>query len=759
MKKPFHLFMTLGLTSVTAQILLMRELVVVFYGNELSLGIMLGSWLFWVGIGSLAAGKLLPRLAVFGKTNTLALLQAGLGILCVITLLGVRLLPALLQRGTAGEIVGYLPIAVSSFLLLAPVCLLAGFLFAAFCHSWDDGGAASITSVYLFEGLGAATGGILFSFLLVRYFEPVHVALLLLIINLAAAASLLALRRAPALLTGAFSVLALALAALAPLKLGPQLTQQSLRWLWRGLHIVDSRDSAYGNVAFIEDGEQKSLYENGLLMFSYPDRLAAEESVHFALLSHPVPKRVLLIGGGAGGSLGEVLKHPVEHVDYLELDPLIITMVRAHFPAEARKALSDARVSVHNIDGRLFLSQTSRRYDVILIDLPDPYTAQLNRFYTLEFFRLCKQRLAVGGILSFRISSSEDYFSPELRQFLGCINTTLRAVFPDVAVVPGDTNIFLASSSPRQLTVDADWFIERLAQRGIKDKLLFIREYYLPFRLSQERLQTLSAALSVTGAEVNTDLTPVCFYYDAVLWSKQFKDYSSRILSTLSRISPGAVFAGVGFLVAIGVLFAAFSPRKWGPRSLLFAVGATGFTQITVEVVALLGFQVMQGYVYQKIALIVAACMLGLSLGSAIMGRKLASSGATPLMLLVIQALVFLCPLLLLAALLLMSGGKNEFLNASQADVIFPLMALLTGIVGGMQFPLANALWLQEMPGVARAAGLTYGTDLFGSCLGALFVTTILIPLYGVPFACVIAAALGLSSVLFLLVGSYRNRA
>jgi spermidine synthase len=754
MKKPYHLFILLGFTSMVSQILLMRELVVVFYGNELTLGIILGGWLFWAGLGSLLAGILLPRLPVFSRVAVVMLLQATLAFMPGVTLLGARALPSLLLRNTAGEIVGYVPIFISSFLLLAPVCLLLGFLFTLFCHRWSGQRAASsISAVYFFEGLGAAAGGMLFAFVLVRFFEPIESVLVLLVLNLAAAVPLLAANRRsiPAAAGGALILLAAAGASLAGL--ADKLNAQSLRWLWRELNVVESRTSIYGNVTYVEDEEQKSLYENGLLLFSYPDRFSAEESVHFALLEHPNPKRVLLIGGGAGGGLTEVLRHPVERVDYLELDPLIIEIARNHFPPEVKNVLDDPRVEVHNTDGRLFLKQTSQAYDIILLNLPDPYTAQLNRFYTREFFQICKNKLASGGVFSFRISSAENYISPELQDFLGCIHGTLNDIFPHIKVVPGEADIFLASMSSGMLTLDPAVLIDRLAERNIQNDLLFVREYYLPFRLSPERLQTLATALSVDVARRNTDLAPVCYYYDAVLWSKQFKDFSSRALASFARIPFYLPLAAIGILFAAGAIIQSVFPKQWGHTSILVAVGATGFAEITVEVVTLLAFQALHGYVYHKIAVIVTCFMAGLALGAAVTGRVADSQRPRKRLFLLVQAMVCLYPLLLLGALVLMTGEEFSVSMWSfpvSAGAAFPVMAFTAGLVGGLQFPLANALWLSEKPGAARAAGYTYGVDLFGSCLGAFLTTAFLIPIFGIPFACVFAGVMNLGSLALL---------
>src|ERR1039458_5428686 len=73
----------------------------------------------------------------------------------------------------------------------------------------------------------------------------------------------------------------------------------------------------YGNLAVTETGTLRSIYDNGAMLANVPDENAAEEEVHYALLEHPAPRNVLLIGGGVNGSIAQALKHPsIERIDY-----------------------------------------------------------------------------------------------------------------------------------------------------------------------------------------------------------------------------------------------------------------------------------------------------------------------------------------------------------------------------------------------------------------------------------------------------------
>jgi spermidine synthase len=140
------------------------------------------------------------------------------------------------------------------------------------------------------------------------------------------------------------------------------------------------------------------------------------------------------------------------------------------------------------------------------------------------------------------------------------------------------------------------------------------------------------------------------------------------------------------------------------------------------------------------------------------MRRIIERGGGGWRLLLLIQAVVCLYPMLLLGALVVFSRGGSMGEGATaialQAQVAFSMLAFIAGAVGGLQFPLANALRLAEVPGAARAAGYTYAVDLLGSCLGALVATALLIPVFGIPFACLVASVLNVGSFLLLLLCS-----
>ena len=531
--------MLIGFTAVIAQIVLMRELMVVFCGNEMSLGLMLASWLLWTAIGSSGLGRLASRSPQ--PRRLMAVLEVIVALTFPLAIYLARASKGAFQS-VPGEILGPGPMILTSLVVLSLFCLLSGGLFAVgsrlFAQEAGTSTLAGTSNVYLLEALGSGLGGILASLLLIRYFTSFQIAALLCLLNFLGAASLairsVRRRRAAGLaLVGVFAFLVFPFGC-------PWLEKTSLKRLWSGFELVAARNSVYGNLAVVQTEGTRSLFENGLVAFNAPDPAAAEEAVHFALLQHPAPKSLLLIGGGVNGSLSQALQHPsLERIDYVELDPSVLDLAQEYFPAAWAPLRADPRVHVHNTDGRLFLRTTDLKFDVLIVNLPDPQTAQLNRFYTLEFFQEVASKLTPAGVFSFQLKASEDYISPDLAEFLRCIDNTLRQVFPEVATIPGDSVHFFAAARAGSLTNDSQELIARLRARHIRTS--YVREYYLPYRMMPDRVLDLESQIRPDAdTRTNRDFAPVAYYFDVALWSTRFNTAYRRVFQTMAAVRFGS---------------------------------------------------------------------------------------------------------------------------------------------------------------------------------------------------------------------------
>jgi len=725
-----------GASGLAAQTMFMRELVVAFYGNELTTGFLLGVWLLGTSFGSGVLGRLTGRTR--HPTRLLALLLLLSAVLMPVSLVLIRLSPPIFGR-TPGEISDLSSMFLAPLFWVFPLCALLGWIFAAGVRAAEAAEKSSTAAegigwVYFVESIGASLGGIVVSFVLLRWLTTFQIVAISAFATSVAAAAVFGASN------GRRTRLAAALAGLAILVLLPKLDLPTLRVVWRGTDVVATGTSVYGQTVVTRLGESRSFYENGLLLFTYPDRLTAEESTHLPLLEHPDPKRVLLISGGLGGAVAEALKHPsVEQVDYTELDPVLFKLADAALPDSALKPLSDPRVRVHHVDGRRFLKHSRERYDVIVINLPDPHNVQVNRFYTEEFFREARAHLRSNGVLAFQVRSSENAINPELARFLRCLQQTLLRVFPSVVILPGNTNAYFASPSRDVLTDDPTILVQRLKKRHIQ--AMYVREYYLPYRLSKERREYLRECLaSVKETRVNKDFFPVAYYFDVVLWSTLF---SHRLRSALTFVQRhGTVLLGAAFtLLVFAFLVAAVRERRRRRSVVRTAVVATiltvGFAEISIEVLAIVAFQALFGYAYYELAVLVTAYMLGLTLGSLLSTRSLRK----------IRRPVGMATLVQLGILLLLAGFGVLVLFAAAVSATpvaqallklsLPLILLLAGALGGYQFPLANALFFGKRETAGEISGLLYGTDLAGSSLGALLTTAFFIPLAGLPWTLV----------------------
>jgi len=740
----FALFL-IGFLAIVGQIILIRELLVIFYGNELSTAIILASWLIWTSLGSATLGRIADNIS--NKDRIFRLVQLFLALLLPVSILAVRL-SKILWNIPVGEVVGLTTMMGISFGILAPFCFLSGFLFALGCslHSEATGGRGkSVGTVYLLEAIGSGVGGVAFTALFVHFFHHLQTAFAISALLILSSILLSLKRGRPSVwvsglaLIGLFVVLAFQ---------GQKWEMMSRGWEWKGYRLIDVEDTQYGNLAALSAEGQTSFFENGLWMFTYPDLLTAEESVQFALLEHPEPKRVLLVGGGISSSLAQILKHPtVSRIDYVELDPELIEMGRRILPREATKALDDPRVHLIHTDGRKHIKTTTSRYDVVIINLPDPMTAQLNRFYTVEFFQEVRRITVADGLLSLSITSSENIIGLTLAQLLNSLYRSMSTAYREVIILPGATARFFGSMHPGTLVSDPEVLVKRIKERHLS--LKYVREYYLLFNLSQERQDYFRGILDTArGIRINRDLSPSCYFYDIIHWSAQYTPRLKEIFLFIDRIESRWFILPVAVLTAL--LFA-FAWRKDGEKSLraplIYAVFVTGYSEMTINVVLILAFQILYGYVYYKIAILITAYMIGLILGSWHITPSVERIRKPMRILMPIQGGLAMYAILLLGIITLFHNSNPLSRISSMLEVGFPLLSLVAGYLGGLHFPLANGIYLTGKREVGKVASLIYGVDLAGSSAGALSAGIILLPVLGISDSLYLITALNLSAL------------
>jgi spermidine synthase len=359
--------------------------------------------------------------------------------------------------------------------------------------------------------------------------------------------------------------------------------------------------------------------------------------------------------------------------------------------------------------------------------------------------------------LAFSVSSAENYISPELQQFLGCLDQTLRRVFSNIGVIPGETNHFLATDRPEGVSLNPEAMLAQLRSRRIQTQ--FVREYYLPSRMSPERVAFLDEAIKgARRVRVNRDFNPIGYFYDMVLWSSHFQSGFRKLI----QVSSGLRFWHLTIppLVLLGLI-----PVLWRRKSnsasrlpVLLAMATTGFSEILFQVVTIIGFQVLYGYVYYKLGLILTSFMMGLVLGSWVINRRLSWLKDDLAAFIKIQAAVCVYPLILALVLVGLAALRTGPLSRLGLGGMFAFFPVVAGFIGGLQFPLANKICLRNQEKVGRTAGLIYGLDLLGSCGGAFLAGTLLIPVLGIFHTCLWVAMLNGCVFALLLITLWRVR-
>jgi len=695
-----------GLVSMLGQVVLLRELAVASFGIEL---VFLAGTACWLGAG--AAGALVPP-----RPGLWPALRVGLLALALLLPGEVAFLRA--ARSLFGDVPGaYLPLGrqlATAALGLMPAGALLGWLFRSGARAMAASGG-SLAAAYGWESLGGALGCAAATASFAAGVSNLALAMGGGTVAAASAAALVRERRGAAL---AFSAALLALLAAAP-ALDRRMTG------WSHPMLSHAEDTPYGRIALVEASGQLTVFENDALAWE-SEGTEAEGLVHpAALQARPAP-RVLVLQGGLYGIALEVLKHRPSRADVVEINGAMARALVPRLPPAARAALADPAVHVAIADPRAFLLAATERYDVILVGAGEPSSGQVNRLYTAEFFRGCASRLAPGGVLALRLPSLENRWTPGLVLRNGAIHAGLRSAFQDVLVLPGTTDVLLASQE--RLLRDPAELGARLRSRGIAARE--ITPESLRYLLTNDRAASVAQLLASSGAAPNTDERPVCYQQTALLWLGKLLGGAQD-----ARLpGRGAVVALLAGLAALAL--AARLSRRARPWAL---VAVASFASMALEGAAILRYQAWSGALFRDLGVLLTTFMLGLTAGAWLFARAGPPAPDPP------GRAWGLVPLLGLAIL---SAG---FAGMSRAGLGFGLVlgsAVLVGAGAAVAVVFGYASRMAPtVSGAGEMIGPLYAADLLGGCLGSLLAGGLLILVLGIDGTALAMAALAAVAV------------
>jgi spermidine synthase len=671
----------LGSTTIIAQLILLREFLTVFNGNELVIGLVLANWMILTGIGAYL-GKYQLRIK-----NAYSVIISGLLILSVLPFMITFLINFLKNIVfPIGAMISVFQIFFASFLLLIPFCLISGYLFTfiATCYS-EIRNQNEIGPVYGYESVGSVIGGLLCGLLFIFVFSSIESLLVLIILN-SLILFLIGLKQT--VKKRIWLPVLFAIPAFALLFFHPEKKIRS--WVYPNQEIEVSKDSPYGNIVITRREKMWSVYNNNVLLFDSENFMLNEEAVHFAMLQHPHPLNILLISGGLSGQIEELKKYKSVSIDYVEDNRWLLALMK-----DTLKKKTDESIHIYLTDPQRFIRNSIKMYDVAIMNLPGPSTMQSNRYYTFEFYKLLKQKLSRGAVFSFGIQAPPNYLNSEAVDLNSTLFVTLKKVFQNVIVIPGEKNYFLASDN--QLTYN---IAEAVQKKGIENR--YVNQYYIDDSLLKSRGETILSALN-PATEINTNLNPISYRQQLTYWLSYFK----------GKYWLMAVCAGV---LALFVFFSGSTPSK--------AMFITGFSATGLEILLLFGLQIFFGNIYLLTSFIFTGFMFGLAGGSFIGKSFHNTTGNNYLS--VAQLLIGVFAVV--TSVLLCFPGINGLPQAVVYSFFFAAI-LLVGLLTGFQFTQAS---LYRVGRYAEISGKTYSFDLFGSALGALVISLYLVPKLGI---------------------------
>jgi spermidine synthase len=312
----------------------------------------------------------------------------------------------------------------------------------------------TLANVLAFDYLGALIASLLFPLILLPYLGLAKTAFLVGLFNLGVVG--INLRVFGRQLPSGWAVGAATVAAAALLVAGfaqsAALTSVFEQRLYQD-QIIFADQSRYQRIVVTRYQDDVRLYLDGELQLSSRDEYRYHEAlVHPAMAAAMVRENVLVIGGGDGMVLRELLKYPdVRQITLIDIDPAMTHLGQTFAPIVKLNgdAMRDPRVTVRNEDGYRFLADSSDLYNVIIADLPDPRVEGLVRLYSRDFYGLVGRHLARGG--AFVTQASSPYY---VRKSFWCVAHTAAAagmqVYPYHAYVPsfGDWGFVLATDRP-----------------------------------------------------------------------------------------------------------------------------------------------------------------------------------------------------------------------------------------------------------------------------------------------------------------------
>ncbi len=697
----------LGLFSIGGQVLLLRELIRTFHGNELFIGTALFGWFLAVALGAYFGGK------------TARSISSSLIFITGVLLLPVMIILTRLFPHFAGYVVGeYIPLSTAiliSTLAMLPIGLLSGWLFPVITNRGRLL-SKSVARVYLFEGIGAFVGGIIVMLVTGGLLSTLQTA------------GLLGLGIIWGLLTGYRTALTkriIITLVFTILYAGVHYSMAQMdsaieKINYHGYAIITSFDTHYSHQTILSRDSSIVLLTDNTIEAVYPQIESAEYMLIPPLAYIPDTGNILMLGG----SRLEI----AAIADSLPYLSITIVDPRKKLHRVIDNLITNSKnIVLYTDDPVSFITEehATAQFDIVIINPGELDSYKNSRFITKRIISHCRQLLKPRGILYIPTPYDTDrYISYETAPILSAIFSTLQNIFDYVTVWPGTNSLFFASQSP-VLDISYDSLITNLNMLTYYPQ--YVNDYYLGNRLNPLRIERMNSILHKQH-QTTSFIKPHLLHLQTVYRAKANKQ-DTQILSLILSASYWLPLAVI--LAVTGGLLTCSKDRT---RSItLFLYFIAGLVSLSLELIVFYIFQSTVGTLYSEIAVLIGAFMLGLAFGTMWAlnhgGKQLAP-----------VSLLFLLNATILLAL------TYHFIPTSVSLLYFGLFLFAVALAtGGLFVGATNHLYRQNP---LYNPGSGYALEILGSSLGALFTTTLLLPVIGLYWLLVIIIGLIITAFL-----------
>ncbi|MCX8093136.1 MAG: hypothetical protein N3E50_03105 [Candidatus Goldbacteria bacterium] len=597
--KIFILVFLNGFTSIITQIVLYKEILSQIYTNEIVLCFALSSWLI---AGAFAGMIIFPKYLSNRNDNFLFI---GLGLLPVVTVI-ISLFSLLIIR----NIKTFLNIPVEQLMNIWDAMIVtilfygisAFFLTLIFCFAGEVlkryGGDNRL--LYILETAGAVISGVLFTLFLNGKYSNLELLYWVGLITIIVVYILYREKTDYARKTNITLVFIL-IVYLIPLLTDflRKIDSESFNKPYFKYNIISKKEGLDSKVVITKKENIYYIFSNGTIKYQYNNPDFAE-FLGWIMLTYEGYKNILLVNNVYTGGVEEIQKYKdVEKITAIETDQDLAELLANFF----RKPDYGEKVKFVHGDLIYFLYQmrNDEKYDIVIMNLPAPNTLLNNRSYTYEFFKLLKIYLKNTGRIIFSMPASENYFSREIILSIAPVYNTLKDVFLNVEIIPGDKIIFLASDG--EIKINTVAMLSNMKKNNIK--IAQLNPVYIKDKLNKSiKMKNLLDEFKVNSNKI---LKPEAYMYN--IKKDLFMFYNNLNFIKIFII----------IFIFIFVFFQFFNLKKNNTSifsylsMFLFSVAT-----ITLEMCLILVYQSFYGYLYRTIGLLYSFFMLGILIGAII---------------------------------------------------------------------------------------------------------------------------------------------